>query len=39
MNKENAWGENYGKATYPVREKKEVQLFDIRDFVKGKKTD
>ena len=37
MNKENAWGENYGKATYPVREKKEVQLFDIRDFVKGKK--
>ena len=37
MNKENAWGESYGTATYPVREKKEVQLFDIRDFVKGKK--
>ena len=37
MNKENAWGESYGKATYPVREKKEVQLFDIRDFVKAKK--
>ena len=37
MNKENAWGESYGTATYPVREKKEVQLFDIRDFVKAKK--
>ena len=37
MNKENAWGESYGKATYPVREKKEVQLFDIREFVKAKK--
>ena len=37
MNQENAWGESYGKATYPVREKKEVQLFDIRDFVKAKK--
>ena len=37
MNKENAWGESYGTATYPVREKKEVQLFDIRDFVKEKK--
>ncbi len=37
MNKENAWGESYGKSDYPVREKKEVQLFDIRDFVKAKK--
>ena len=31
------WGKQYPKATYPVREKKEVQLFDIREFVKAKK--
>ena len=37
MNEMNAWGESYGKASYPVREKKEVQLFDIREFVKAKK--
>ena len=37
MNKEGAWGTNYGKAGYIVREKKEVELFDIREFVKAKK--
>ena len=29
------WGKKYDKATYPLREKKEVQLFDIREFVKN----
>ena len=28
------WGKNYEKATYPTREKKNVELFDIREFVK-----
>ena len=37
MNKEGSWGTNYGKAGYIVREKKEVELFDIREFVKAKK--
>ena len=31
------WGKTYPKAGYPEREKKEVQLFDIREFVKKKK--
>ena len=31
------WGRTYPKATYPIRDKKEVQLFDIREFVKKKK--
>ena len=31
------WGKKYPKATYTIREKKEVQLFDIREFVKAKK--
>ena len=29
------WGRKYDKASYPLREKKEVQLFDIREFVKN----
>lgn len=37
MNNNGAWGHNYGKAGYPEREKKEVQLFDIREFVKAQK--
>ena len=37
MNNSGAWGKSYEKAGYPVREKKEVQLFDIREFVKAKK--
>ena len=31
------WGRTYPKAVPPVREKREVQLFDIREFVKEKK--
>ena len=31
------WGRNYEKATYPTKEKREVQLFDIREFVKEQK--
>ena len=31
------WGHPKVEATYPEREKKEVQLFDIREFVKAKK--
>jgi type IV secretion system protein VirD4 len=32
-----AWGKSYNQASYPEREKREVQLFDIREFVKAKK--
>ena len=31
------WGRTYPKAVPPVREKKELELFDIREFVKEKK--
>ena len=31
------WGKTYEKATYPTRQKKEVQLFDIKEFVKNMK--
>ena len=31
------WGRTYEKATYPTKEKVEVQLFDIREFVKEQK--
>ena len=31
------WGRTYPKAVPPVRQKKEVQLFDIREYVKAKK--
>ena len=31
------WGRTYPKAVPPIREKREVQLFDIREFVKEKK--
>jgi hypothetical protein len=37
MCRDGQWGENSEKAGYIVREKKEVQLFDIREFVKAKK--
>ena len=37
MNNSGAWGVNYKRAGYVEREKKEVQLFDIREFVKAKK--
>ena len=31
------WGRKYEKASYPVREKHEVELFDIREYVKEMK--
>ena len=37
LNKMGAWGRTYEKIEFPVREKKEVQLFDIREYVKEKK--
>ena len=36
-NYEMHWGKKYPKATYPVREKQEVELFDIREYVKEMK--
>ena len=36
-NYEMHWGKTYPKATYPTREKHEVELFDIREFVKDMK--
>ena len=37
LNQMGAWGRKYEEIEYPIREKKEVQLFDIREFVKEKK--
>ena len=37
LNASGAWGKKYPNATYIEREKREVQLFDIREFVKAKK--
>lgn len=37
MNKNGVWGKQYSKAGYPEREKKEVKLFDIREFVKAQR--
>ena len=31
------WGKKYENASYPTHEKREVKLFDIREFVKQKK--
>ena len=31
------WGKKYEKATFPLREKREVELFDIREYVKEMK--
>lgn len=31
------WGKKYGVMDYPTREKKTVEVFDIRDFVKERK--
>ncbi len=31
------WGKEYGKAVFPTRERKSVELFEIREFVKTKK--
>jgi len=37
MNKNGVWGKTYPRAGYPEREKREVKLFDIREFVKAQK--
>ncbi|MEE3342838.1 MAG: type IV secretory system conjugative DNA transfer family protein [Bacilli bacterium] len=37
LNATGAWGKTYEKLDYPIREKKEVQLFDIKEFVKEQK--
>ena len=37
MDKEGLWGKNYPKATYPHREKVEIQLFDIKKVVEEKR--
>ena len=37
LQKNGLWGKNYPDAEYTLREKREVQLFDIREFVKAKK--
>ena len=37
MEKEGLWGVKYPKATYPSREKHEIQLFDIKGFVQKAK--
>ena len=37
MVKDNSWGKNYGLASYPVREKIPVNVFDIKKFVDAKK--
>lgn len=37
LNELGAWGKKYDKIDYPSREKREVKLFDIREFVKAKK--
>ena len=31
------WGNNYGKADFPEREKKDIKLFDLKEYVKEKK--
>ena len=37
MDKEGMWGKNYPKASYPKREKQEIQLFDIKKVVEEKR--
>lgn len=31
------WGKTYGEVTYPERQKHEIKVFDVREFVKEKK--
>ena len=31
------WGKSYPKAKYPIRKKREVHMFDIKEFVKAEK--
>ena len=37
MNAEGAWGKNYPKASFNEREKQELKIFDIREFMNKKK--
>ena len=37
MDKNNLWGKNYPKASYPEREKQKVPTFDIKSFVNDKR--
>ena len=37
MVEENSWGKNYDIATFPVRQKEEVKVFDIKEFVNKRK--
>ena len=37
MDKENMWGKTYPKATYPEREKQDIQIFDLKAFVDKKR--
>ncbi len=36
LEQNNAWGKNYDKATYPLREKQQIHLFDIKKYVEEK---
>lgn len=37
MDKEGLWGKTYPKASYPVREKQEVKIFDLKKYVEEKR--
>ena len=37
MDKNNLWDKKYEKATYPERQKEQVQLFDLKGFVQKKR--
>ena len=39
IQQEGKWGKSYPKATYPIREKQEIKLFDIKSFVNEKRED
>ena len=37
MENKNLWGKKYPKATYPLRKKHQIELFDVKGFVQKKK--
>ena len=37
MEKEGLWGVSYPKATYPLRKKHKIELFDVKEYVQKKK--
>lgn len=37
LEKNNAWGKQYGKASYPQREKEQIHIFDLKAFVDKQK--